>query len=399
MEDHRCKWGKYGCKFSIKLPCPDGTDLVGHQASCEYKCNGIVDRTCQIVSEFQESNGQTIPNIGKILNPGCIHKMKPVETLATGLTLRFMPPRPVIFKGQQCWKNGPPPPGDFLEALLNAQDHILIQRVPSDAEFVTVARQLIFGDHLVQNVQSIHNIHASTPPSGTTQIEYTMVIPPQLGKVCSAVHSYTFLDATPKYSFTDLRVEGGLPIMALHEGTIRNLWMLWPPTESNEKVFYRPRKSTDDLNDEQPGPIFRRIAPALTNGRMVIVKPGETIFVPAGWIFATLTLEGGYLPKLLLVTKENLNTTISCLRHRVNAGYPLVEVERSVNDILDYINPILNIKTSKAVKEVVRVWEELNKIIDIAAVEHEYVWSSDLKHRCARIYKERVLHYLSQLSA
>lgn len=182
--------------------------------------------------------------------------------------------------------------------------------------------------------------------------------------------------------------------MALHEGTIRNLWMLWPPTESNEKVFYRPRKSTDDLNDEQPGPIFRRIAPALTNGRMVIVKPGETIFVPAGWIFATLTLEGGYLPKLLLVTKENLNTTISCLRHRVNAGYPLVEVERSVNDILDYINPILNIKTSKAVKEVVRVWEELNKIIDIAAVEHEYVWSSDLKHRCARIYKERVLHYL-----
>ncbi|KAI5845860.1 hypothetical protein DFP73DRAFT_624786, partial [Morchella snyderi] len=366
----------------------------GHQASCEYKCNSIVERTCQTVDEFQENNGQKIPNIGHILNPGCIHKMKPVETLKTGLVLRFMPSRPVIFKGEQCWKNGPPTPGDMLEAILNAQDHVIIQKVPSNAQFATVVEQLMLGDHLVQDVQSIQNIHTSTLPLGSTQTKYTMVIPPQLRRVCTAVHAYTLFDATPKYSFTDLRVEGGLPIMALHEGTIRNLWILWPPTESNERVFYRPRNSTDEIHHEQPGPIFRRIAPALTSGRMIIVNPGETIFVPAGWIFATLTLEGGYLPKLLLVTKENINSTISCLIHRVKAGYTLVEVERSVNDILDYLNPILNNKTPKAVREVVRIWEELNKIIDNAAVEHKYVWSKDLKHRCTLIYKERVLYYL-----
>jgi hypothetical protein len=64
------------------------------------------------------------------------------------------------------------------------------------------------------------------------------------------------------------------------------LWVLFPPSTSNLDAFYALRGWECK---------FQRLALALEDGVCAITTQGETLYMPPGWLHATLTVRGGCL--------------------------------------------------------------------------------------------------------
>jgi hypothetical protein len=64
------------------------------------------------------------------------------------------------------------------------------------------------------------------------------------------------------------------------------LWALYPPTSDNLDAFYK-------MGGQEAK--FARLASILEEGRCAITTHGATLYMPPGWLHATLTVRGGIL--------------------------------------------------------------------------------------------------------
>lgn len=96
-------------------------------------------------------------------------------------------------------------------------------------------------------------------------------------------------------------------------GDCRKIWLLYPPTDNNLTAM----KSIDG----QRGKLLR-LAHQLEGGVLVETTSSNAIFLPAGCVHATFTLQGGYLVTKDFTTEKSLNAISSFIVYGLDENLP-----------------------------------------------------------------------------
>ncbi|KAH8431015.1 uncharacterized protein LDX57_008676 [Aspergillus melleus] len=94
------------------------------------------------------------------------------------------------------------------------------------------------------------------------------------------------INLTPKFSFVDLHIDYGADGVSALVGDCRKIWLLYPPSRNNLVAMRTV--------DGQRGKLAR-IMHRLEGGIMVETTAAQSLYIPAGCIHATFTLQGGFL--------------------------------------------------------------------------------------------------------
>ena len=100
-------------------------------------------------------------------------------------------------------------------------------------------------------------------------------------------------NATPSYAFVDLHIDRGMDAVSCI-GACRKVWFMWPPTEHNLSEMRRVDCQRN----------FHMLRSQLDNGVVVETDSTMALHIPAGWLHATFTVEGGFLGGITAVTAE-----------------------------------------------------------------------------------------------
>lgn len=126
--------------------------------------------------------------------------------------------------------------------------------------------------------------------------------------------------------------------ISVHHGGLVNIWLIWPPTGDNWDHYYNQR----DLNPFERT-CFEKTAKYLSGGQVVILKPGEGLFLPPGWLSFSYTLSGGYMTKIMIIAPEQLSCAFTCLSRELQSFHSgnLGEVESNIlffmNSLCEYM--------------------------------------------------------------
>ncbi|KAL4935580.1 hypothetical protein BDV06DRAFT_228695 [Aspergillus oleicola] len=108
---------------------------------------------------------------------------------------------------------------------------------------------------------------------------------------------------TPKFSFVDLHTDYGADGVTTLIDDCRKIWFLYPPTSSNLAALASVNGQRRKL---------LHILHKLEAGIIVETSSSEALWIPAGCIHATFTIEGGFLVGSAFTTSQSI-TAISTL--------------------------------------------------------------------------------------
>ncbi|KAK8900804.1 hypothetical protein QC760_010568 [Botrytis cinerea] len=86
-------------------------------------------------------------------------------------------------------------------------------------------------------------------------------------------------------------------VFSLGFGKSRNVWLIFPPTESNLRLF---SNAVGESN------ILARIGSALEGGTVCEINAGSALYLPAGTLRAVFSIEAGFFGELKFITAEDL---------------------------------------------------------------------------------------------
>lgn len=81
-------------------------------------------------------------------------------------------------------------------------------------------------------------------------------------------------------------VDNGLESLSVTLGTCIKLWVLYPPTKQNLRLYCPKRNEKDKL---------KTLAPQLEGGIILIADSSKALFLPAGTLHAVFTVQGNFL--------------------------------------------------------------------------------------------------------
>ncbi|THY45146.1 hypothetical protein D6C99_06528 [Aureobasidium pullulans] len=108
----------------------------------------------------------------------------------------------------------------------------------------------------------------------------------------------------PQGTVVDLHIDHGQNGLSTTEHDCVKLWFLCPPTTSNLDNFYK-------ISGEERK--FVRLQHVLRDGVCAITTQGETLYIPSGWLHATLTVKGGILLGVNWTWASDVSTIIDIL--------------------------------------------------------------------------------------
>ncbi|EED14478.1 hypothetical protein TSTA_106880 [Talaromyces stipitatus ATCC 10500] len=121
------------------------------------------------------------------------------------------------------------------------------------------------------------------------------------------------VNMTPKFSFVDLHIDYGADGLSTLVGDCRKIWLLYPPSEANLRAM--------KMVDSQRAKLMR-IMHQLEGGVIVPTTASHAIYIPAGCIHATFTLQGGFLVAKDFTSSESLTAIASYLLHKLDQTLP-----------------------------------------------------------------------------
>lgn len=89
--------------------------------------------------------------------------------------------------------------------------------------------------------------------------------------------------------------------LSITEDECVKLWILYPPTDHNLEAFYK----YDGENGK-----FIQLADKLEEGKYTTTTNGQIMYLPAGWLHLTYTLEGGILHGINWVASDDLDIAL-----------------------------------------------------------------------------------------
>ncbi|KAI1905765.1 hypothetical protein LOZ65_006929 [Ophidiomyces ophidiicola] len=103
----------------------------------------------------------------------------------------------------------------------------------------------------------------------------------------------------PSGTFVDIHINQNRHALSQSIGTSRRIWLLYPPTESNLRVFVGSSGESGRLT---------KISGQLEGGYIIQASSSEIIYLPPAWLHATFTVCSGVLVGVNFVSLEILAT-------------------------------------------------------------------------------------------
>jgi hypothetical protein len=132
----------------------------------------------------------------------------------------------------------------------------------------------------------------------------------------------------------------------------KKVFVAFPPTEKNLSCFGQAQGQKA---------ILGRTGSSLEGGFIALLDLEDCIYLPAGCIHATFTIEGGFL-----VTKDftTMDSTAAFARCIASGAHKFIE-ERHVPDWLGWYLKCLNVAlNNRTATEVIRAWIETQTILE-----------------------------------
>ncbi|KAI9706538.1 MAG: hypothetical protein M1836_003544 [Candelina mexicana] len=189
------------------------------------------------------------------------------------------------------------------------------------------------------------------------------------------------INITPKYSFVDLHTDRGLDTVCITVDKCQKVWFLWPPTWHNLDEFEQLGRGEG-----------RMVRCALDDGIIVYTDNTKAIFIPAGWIHATMTLSGGFLAGISFLAAESVMVTAKCLAMDLRLAPD--DFEENCTNYLNGLNVALKARDATIAWQAVDSWTyirpELQKLVDdhpgalaqAVSIWREFLPRSDGWQRC-----------------
>ncbi|KAI9887905.1 MAG: hypothetical protein M1823_000294 [Watsoniomyces obsoletus] len=191
------------------------------------------------------------------------------------------------------------------------------------------------------------------------------------------------VNATPKFALVDVHIDLGMEVVSLCVGRCRKIWFLWPPTSGNLWEMTR-------LGHRHPD---RLIQTNLDHGVLVETDRTVGIHLPAGWLHATLTIEGGFLIGITPIAAESIDIITNYFSSELLMSPS--DTDESLNVYIRGLRTALRSAKPQIIRDAVDGWSRLgprlqvfktgrgNKILGDKGKELRAVWEDFLLRRSA----------------
>jgi len=225
----------------------------------------------------------------------------------SGVNLKLLPPAggsaisiPSLIDPTQCW-DGEAPEANIWTAFMNVvfTSSKSTFNVLMDGQAVKSSERQ---DAIAQVFRQLSSCATETPQYSLMNVwlKKFALKPPISLRSHFRITEDSFdlgVNATPKGSFVDLHIDGNRHGISHTLGSCEKIWLLFPPTENNLKVFMstvghygRLAKSLDRLEE----------------GYICRTRSSQAIYLPPGWLHATFTTAGGLLVGINFDVMETL---------------------------------------------------------------------------------------------
>jgi hypothetical protein len=274
--------------------CEPVAALESHLTSASNPASGIKDLVRQYLESLKDENIRIF------------HSVLQRTSLLIGPCQEKTACKPCILAYQDCWRKTFTP-DQLLDRIIPALSQGVAYRAdnahkPADRDeaFRAIALRQLFQDkrpgevaHCILNIPVGKGTGIQIPPVVSGAIELlssdsdivTANIAPQdyvvdlhIGKTVSSKEH----ECPESWHFTD----HGLNALSTVFHDCVKLRVLFPPSTPNLDAFYALRGQECK---------FQRLALVLEDGMCAITTQGKTLYMPAGWLHATLTVRGGCL--------------------------------------------------------------------------------------------------------
>jgi hypothetical protein len=264
--------------------------------------------TQMILGEIQVSQIlKTLPNhtpklkqLSEILRA---QKWHSVERVPTNLKSIYRN-TPELFSVEKCMVGGKPYSSalDLLTFCMrdaDPNDYIIEDNATKSAKNVPirhVLNQLL--EPPTEGPLIVHNVILDAKKFNVSLLADKVTIP-------SSEHVYAAMNVTPVNTVVDVHIDqgtNGLSVGLGHESDpsvlkVHKIWFFWPPTEHNLSI-YEELKRSNDLR------LLR--CNELEHGLIADFGINQGVFLPAGWLHATVTVRSGFLGGITINSPDTI---------------------------------------------------------------------------------------------
>ncbi|KAG5296472.1 hypothetical protein I7I50_09643 [Histoplasma capsulatum G186AR] len=146
----------------------------------------------------------------------------------------------------------------------------------------------------------------------------------------------------PAGNFVDIHIDQNRHGLSQSIGHSQRIWLLYPPTEENLKVFAQFSGEFGRLT---------KISSKLSDGYVACVDSSRVVYIPPGWLHATFTTRSGSLVGVNFVSLESLETM--ALSVGIHLPY-LYRISQSVlEDFREFSKAILSFLDNEYEAEII----------------------------------------------
>ena len=120
----------------------------------------------------------------------------------------------------------------------------------------------------------------------------------------------------------------------------RKIFALWPPTEENNRIFYRTWGQR--VQDTKGNRIIPDAGPLLKQCQIALTRENESLYIPAGWIHSVLTLAGPGLIGQSYILANDLLVSIECLWNEFDNVYREKDILETFTAFAEAFSRVLN---------------------------------------------------------
>ena len=173
-------------------------------------------------------------------------------------------------------------------------------------------------------------------------------------------HENTQFDCniTPKYSFVDIHIDRGTDGISHAMHGCSKFFFLYPPT-SNNLEHYKALINHDCIISRAN----------FEHGIAAYVDHASAIYLPAGWLHATVTLSGGFLTGITFLAAESIHITSACFAIEI-ATRP-AEFGQNSDLYLTALSLALQSNQDVVQQDAIREWIALRGKLMVLFVEHK----------------------------
>lgn len=182
-----------------------------------------------------------------------------------------------------------------------------------------------------------------------------------------------------------IELDMGMSTISVHHGGLVNVWLIWPPTMHNWNFYYTQRDFRS-LEDRSEVSCFGQIGKYLSGGQIVILKPGEALFLPPGWLSFSYSLKGGYMTKLMIISPEMLSYALTSISRELRSFQSgnLGEIEANIMFFLHSLSDYMQDPDPDVAVYAVSHWIGLIEVL-IEITKVGYIIGSRIVNKVANV--------------